>query len=460
MNKTLTKAGLFAAILFTIAIAGTGCVKGTNSTPGVPPVVATNDVIKDAADTSAHSGGLITEALTYAASAYGVCWSSSNSTPTIADSKTTDSVILYNFSSKLTGLKVNTKYYVRAYATNSAGTGYGKVVEFTTGANLSAKVGTVSTIAGNSASAFVDGTGDGASFYSPQGITIDKTGNLLVADAFNSAIRTVTSGGVVTTLAGDGTIGYVDGSLADARFYAPQSLVTDAAGNVYVADFSNNIIRKITPAGVVSTFAGSGSADYTDGTGVAASFNNPRGLVIDAAGTNMYVADRGNNLIRKIVIATGAVTTLAGSRTASYVDNLTPTTAAFNKPSGIAMNAAGELFVADAQNYSVRKVTTAGVVTTYLGDPKHRVIGSPSAVAFDAKGNLFITDQTGRVFEITTDKVLIPLAGKSATSGFADGSGTSALFSAPQGVAADASGNIYVTDASNNRIRKIVLPTF
>lgn len=455
MNKTHTKLVLFVAILFAFAV--TGCVKSSDPVAGSIPVITTTDVVKDAADTSAHSGGLITETLTAGITYYGVCWSTTNTSPTITDSKTQDTVISLSFTSKMKGLKINTKYYVRAYASNVVGTGYGKVIEFTTGGDLTSKVGTVSTFAGNAAPAFVDGSGTAASFYSPQGITLSSDGNFYVADAFNSAIRKVTSAGDVSTLTGNGTIGYIDGSLANARFYAPQSLVTDAAGNIYVADFSNNIIRKITPAGVVSTLAGSGSAGYDDGTGIAASFNNPRGLAIDATG-NIYVADRGNNLIRKITPA-GVVTTFAGNRLSAYVDQVTGTSASFNKPSGLAIDAAGNIYVADAQNYAVRKITSAGIVTTYLGNAKHQVLGSPSAIAIDAKGNLFITDQTGRVFEVTTDKVLLPLAGRSSTAGFADGTGASVLFNSPQGVAADANGNIYVADAGNNRIRKIVLPT-
>jgi sugar lactone lactonase YvrE len=457
MNKNLTNSVLFAAALFTISLTQTGCVKSNDATPGVIPVISTIDVVKDAADTSAHSGGFITETLTYAVSTYGVCWSATNPTPTTADSKTADSVNYLNYTSKIKGLKVNTKYYVRAYATNSVGTGYGKVIEFTTGADLSAKVGTVSTLAGNANDGFIDDIGAAASFYSPQGITIGNTGDIYVTDAFNSAIRKVTTGGQVSTVTGNGTIGYVDGSLADARFYAPQSVVTDATGNIYVADFSNNVIRKITPGGVVSTLAGSGTAGYGDGTGIAASFNNPRGLAVDGSG-NIYVADKGNNLIRKITAA-GVVTTFAGNRAAAWVDKTTATDASFNKPSGLAIDAAGNIYVADAFNYSIRKITSAGVVSTYLGDPKHKVIGSPSALTFDAKGNLFVADQTGRIFEITTDKVLLPLAGLSATTGFAEGSGKNALFASPQGVAADASGNLYIADSGNNRIRKIVLPS-
>ncbi|GAA3973378.1 NHL repeat-containing protein [Mucilaginibacter dorajii] len=456
MNKTLTQSVLAVAFLFIIALAGTGCLKSNNSA-SLLPVLRTSDVVKDAADTSARSGGLITENSTDAITANGVCWSATNATPTIADSKTTDTVLNLYFVSRMHPLKVNTKYYARAYATNAAGTAYGSVVEFTTGADLSAKVGTVSTFAGSAAAGFDDATGAAATFYSPQGITIDASGNFYIADALNSAIRKMTSAAAVTTITGNGTIGYVDGSLADARFYAPQALVTDATGNIYVADFSNNMIRKITPGGVVSTLAGSGTAGYDDGTGANASFNNPRGLVFGADG-NLYVADRGNNLIRKVTTA-GVVTTFAGNRAAAQVDNLTGTSASFNKPSGIAVDASGNLYVADSFNYSIRKITAAGVVTTYFGKSTHRIVGTPSAISIDAKGNMFITDQTGRVFEVTSDKVLIPLAGLSATAGFTDGTGTSARFASPQGVVADGNGNIYVTDAGNNSIRKIVLPS-
>ncbi|MDN3584027.1 NHL repeat-containing protein [Mucilaginibacter flavus] len=456
MNKTLTQSALSVAVLLTVALAGTGCLKSNNSA-SLLPVLTTRDVVKDAADTSAHSGGLITENSTDAITYNGVCWSATNSTPTIADSKTQDTVLNLYFRSRMKGLKVNTKYYVRAYATNAAGTAYGSVIEFTTGADLTSKVGTVSTFAGSATPGFNDGTGSAASFYSPEGINIDASGNFYIADALNSAIRKMTSGGAVTTLTGNGTIGYVDGALADARFYAPQGSVTDATGNIYVADFSNNMIRKITPAGVVSTLAGSGTAGYDDGAGATATFNNPRSIAIGADG-NLYVADMGNNLIRKVTTA-GVVTTFAGNRAASQVDNTTGTSASFNKPSGITVDAAGNLYVADAMNYAIRKISAAGAVITYLGDTRHRVVGTPSAISIDAKGNMFVTDQTGRVFEITADKTLLTLAGASATTGFTDGAGKTAQFAGPKGVVADGNGNIYITDSGNNSIRKIVLPT-
>jgi streptogramin lyase len=458
MNKTLTKTISVVACLFIVVLIVTGCNK-SSVTPGAIPVITTTPVYTDVTGTNAYSGGFISATLTSGVTAYGVCWSTTNQTPTISDSKTADTVTLVSYASKATGLTPKTTYYLRAYATNTTGTGYGNVIQFTTNADLSAATGTVSTFAGNSSEGFINGTGTAALFNSPQGITIDASGNFYIADSYNSAIRKITSAAAVTTLTGNGAIGYVDGTLATAQFYAPQSLVTDASGNIYVADLGNNIIRKIATDGTVSTFAGSGAAGYANGTGTAATFNNPRGLVIDASG-NLYVADRGNNLIRKITSA-GVVTTFAGSTTGGYVDNATATSAQFNTPSGIAIDASGNLYVADLANRAIRKITSAGVVSTLIGGPKQKtVVGYPSAIAIDAKGNLFVTDSsTGRVLQLNTSNVILSLAGSATTAGFADGQGASALFNSPQGIVADGSGNVWIADAGNNSIRKLVLPT-
>jgi sugar lactone lactonase YvrE len=453
---------LIAVLLISFAtlLLGTGCKKTTTDT--TPPSLTTADVILDVTSTSAQSGGTVTSVGASAVTAIGVCYSSSNQLPTLADTKTSETIgNSYSFVSNLSGLTPSTTYYVRAYATNAFGTAYGSAVKFTTSATLGAVTGSVTTFAGNATGGYADGTGTSAQFNNPVGIAVDAQGNIYVSDSFNNRIRKITSGGVVTTLAGNGIAGYADGAAASAQFYGPQGLAVDAQGNVFVADYGNNVIRKITVAGVVSTVAGNTTAGYVDGAATTvAEFNSPAGVAVDMQG-NLYVADHNNNMIRKVTSA-GVVSTIAGTKTAGYVNATVNTTtgvyASFNSPSGIIVDAAGNIFVADLGNSAIREITPAAVVTTIAGGPgQSTLLGYPAGLALDAQGNFFISDESGRVIELTAAKVLYNLAGTSNVTGFADGSGTSAQFNAPQGVGVDASGNIYVADFNNNRIRKVVV---
>jgi sugar lactone lactonase YvrE len=459
-------------LLLLFVLLNDGCKKSSTSTTSsdTAPSVSTTDVILNVTSTSAQSGGVITSLGNEALTANGVCYSSTATTPTTNDEKTSDAIATNQYSyppftSQLTNLTPNTTYYVRAYATNSKGTGYGKVIKFTTSASLTAITTTVTTLAGSATSGYLDGSGTGAQFNNPQGVTVDSQGNLVVSDSYNSVIRGVTSSGVVNTLAGLPGIGYVDGPAATAQFYAPRGSAFDANGNLYVADFGNNVIRKITPAGVVSTYAGSGTPGYRNGAATSANltsssdslamFNNPQAVAVDAAG-NVYVADRGNNVIRKI-LPTGRTVTLAGNKKSGYLD-ATAAAAYFNAPSGVAVDANGNVYVADQGNSAIRKVTSAQVVTTIAGGPTQSALFNlPAGLAMDKKGNLFIADEGGRIFEYTSANVLYQLAGSLNVSGFVDGPGTSALFNNPQGIAIDANGAIYVADQYNNCIRKIVV---
>jgi sugar lactone lactonase YvrE len=311
-----------------------------------------------------------------------------------------------------------------------------------------------------------DGTGATARFYNPDGVAVDGAGNVYVADRNNATIRKVTPAGVVTTLAGTaGQIGSADGTGAAASFWYPEAVAVDGAGNVYVADRNNATIRKVTPAGVVTTLAGSaGQNGSADGTGAAASFSYPSGVAVDGAG-NVYVADSDNNTIRKVTAAE-VVTTLAGSVGLSGSADGTGAAARFSYPTGVAVDGAGNVYVADYYNDTIRKVTPAGVVTTLAGTAGQ--YGSadgtgatarfsyPTGVAVDGAGNVYVADSDNNTIrKVTPAGVVTTLAGSSGQQGSADGTGAAASFYNPRGVAVDGSGNVYVADSDNNTIRKV-----
>ena len=317
--------------------------------------------------------------------------------------------------------------------------------------------GAVSTFAG---AAIVQGSADGAAgvatFNTPFGVAVDASGTIYVADYFNATIRRITALGTTTTLAGvAGATGYADGAGAAARFVTPQGIAVDTAGNVYVADKSAQTIRKISPTGVVTTLAGSptvrGSAD---GTGAAASFNDPAAVAVDAAGV-VYVVDNGPT-VRRITPA-GVVTTIAGGAGRVGAVDGPGSVASFRFPQGITVDAAGNLYVADAGNAVIRKITSAGVVSTIAGTAgaTGTVDGQggaarftlPTGIAVDASGIVFVADLNGHAIR------RIDTAGNVTTVvGTADGLRGVRLgalpghLDLPVQLAVDANGNLYCTD--------------
>ncbi len=269
--------------------------------------------------------------------------------------------------------------------------------------------GGVTTLAGSYSRDAVDGNGTDASFDFPTGIAIDASGNVYIADSGDDMIRKMNGENDVSTVAGQaGVTGASNGTGRDALFNDPWAVAVDSTGNLYIADMANNLIRKITPKGVVSTLAGGMTPGSTDGTGSAASFNRPMGIAVDTAG-NVFVADTANHLIRKIT-SKGEVTTLAGGG-AGGAANGHGSAASFNWPSGIAIDASGNLFVADSGNSLIRKITSSGEVSTYAG-PKIRGtdLGPandtakflPYGVAVDSKGQVYGVDPFNGLVRIIT----------------------------------------------------------
>ena len=335
--------------------------------------------------------------------------------------------------------------------------------------SCTADTATVTTFAGSTTAGSTDATGTSASFNHPDGTAVDSHGNIYVADEYNDQIREISSSGVVTTLAGQaGVAGSADGTGNIALFDHPQGVAVDSSGNIYVADTLNNEIRKIVCTGTtssacaVSTLAGSTTAGSADGTGTAASFNHPEGVAVDSLG-NVYVADSANNEIRKISPA-GVVTTLAGTTVAGSA-NGSGTSASFNYPVGIAVDSTGNAYVADANNNEIRMIDTSDVVSTLAGSTtagsadgtgSAASFFTPLGVAVDSAGNVYVADANNdEIRLVTPNGVVTTLAGKAGVPGSTNGTGSSATFNAPSGIAVDASGELFVGDYSNNEIRKI-----
>jgi len=338
--------------------------------------------------------------------------------------------------------------------------------------------GIINTVAGDGTQ---DYSGDGgaatsAGLFWPAGVAVDTAGNIYIADGNNNRIRKVTaSTGVISTVAGDGTAGYNgDGIEATiAELYDPSGVAVDTAGNIYISDLGNSRIRKVTVStGIISTVAGDGTGGYNgDGiTATSAELGNPSGVAVDTAG-NIYISDYSNNRIRKVTASTGIISTVAGNGTGGYSgDGGAATSAELYWPHGVAVDAVGNIYIADTSNNRIREVmASTGIISTVAGDGTASYNGdgiaatsaelhSPEGVAVDTAGNIYTADLFNyRVRKVTASTGIISTVAGDGTGGYnGDGiAATSAELYWPIGAAVDTTGNIYIADQFNNRIRAV-----
>ncbi|TXN35209.1 hypothetical protein FVB32_11510 [Flagellimonas hymeniacidonis] len=316
---------------------------------------------------------------------------------------------------------------------------------------------TVSTIAGNGDIGSNNGSANIATFSLPTGIVRDAYGNIYVADTDSHRIRKIDLNGTVSTFSGSDK-GFADGSLTEAKFNKPTGLVIDSNGNIYVTDKDNNRIRIITLDGKVNTLAGASRGDK-DGLGADANFNSPTGIDVDVDG-NLIVSDNGNHKI-KMVTPFGMVTTIAGSDE-GFADGI-GNEAQFNFPFNLAVNKDGNIYVTDAKNHRIRKVTPEGNVTTLTGSREglnngvlsEALFSHPLSIASDDLGNLYVAGSNYQIRKISSEGVVSTIAG--STSGYDDGLGIVAKFERIHDICIDESNNLLMADSENYRIRKITI---
>lgn len=336
---------------------------------------------------------------------------------------------------------------------------------------------TITTYAGSGTSGF---SGDGgvallAKLYDPWAVAVDVGGNVYISDGGNNRLRKVNTSGIITTIAGTGVMGFSgDGGQATlAKLSGPVGVTVDASGNIYIAEPFNNRIRKINSSGVITTIAGNGNLGYSGDGGLAtlAELNYPTGVAVDAAG-NIYIGDQGNNCIRKVNTG-GIITTIAGSGPGGYSGDGGPATLALlSTPAGVAVDAAGNVFIGDLGNQRIRKINTGGIISTIAGTGVQGFSGDgaaatlaqlnqPAGVTVDSSGNVYIADFTNsRIRKINSSGIISTIAG-AGVQGYAGdgGAATLAQLNQPYGVAVDVTGNIFIADYFNQRIRKINAPT-
>jgi NHL repeat len=352
---------------------------------------------------------------------------------------------------------------IKVTATNATGSTWSDSVTIDYQPGVS---GTVSTVAGSGVDGFMDGPDTTAQFSSPTGVTLDGSGNPLVADFSNNRIRMVSPSGDVTTVAGSGTYGFADGAAGTAQFRNPAGIVVDGAGDIYVADLLNHRIRMIS-SGLVSTIAGTGAQGFVDGPGASATFQQPIAIAIDPTSGDLLVADLGNHSIRRITLVASVwtVSTVAGTGSAGMNDGA-GNVAQFDLPQGVAVDTSGLIYVGDFNNNRIRVIDGSGNVSTLTGmaafgdadgPPSVATLNGPRGLVLDGNGDVIFADQNNNKIRMVdaASGTVTTVAGLALGGGFMDGSISIAQFFAPVDVAVNTEGHIFVADLINNRIRKI-----
>jgi len=377
----------------------------------------------------------------------------------------------------VTGLTNGTGYTFTVTATNAIGASIASSASATITPAL--LPGIISTVAGNGTAAYAGdkGAATAASLKSPGGVAADALGNIYIADYSDHRIRKVAAGtGVISTYVGFGSASYGGdgGPAVNASLNSPAGIAVDSAGNLYIADYANNRVRKVAAAtGLITSIAGTGTADYFGDNGQAriAALAQPTGVAVDGAG-NVYIADYFNHRIRKVAAATGIITTVAGNGRPAYAgDNGPATAASIAFPNGVAVDATGNLYIADYSNHRIRRIAAAtGIITTLAGNGSAADGGDggpasaaslrwPAHVVVDAAGNVYIADSgNNRVRKVAFATGNISTVAGNGSKGYSgdNDQATSSMLNGPSGVALDGNENLYIADRDNARVRMVL----
>ena len=371
------------------------------------------------------------------------------------------------------GLSPGTYYRYRLQAFNDSESSFfsNEAAATTLGGVLTGTHWRIDTIAGRR---IIDtGPAIAAQLRYPTGVAVDRAGNLYIADVQNNRIRRVDASGIITTVAGSGVMGYSgdNGPAIAAQLDYPVDLALDGAGNLYIADFGNYCIRRVDASGIITTVAGTGVPGFSgdNGPAIQAQLSRPTGLAVDNS-RNLYIADFDNDRIRR-VDASGTITTVAGGGRLfgdQDGDGGPAVRARLRRPNGVALDGAGNLYIADSKHHRIRRVDASGTITTvagtgvpgFSGDNGPAVeahLNTPQGIALDGVGNLYVADADNhRIRRVNAKGIITTIAG-TGSEGFSGdhGPAVEAQLNSPQGIALDGAGNLYVADADNHRIRRV-----